>query len=72
MLGRLGLPVLIFLAGYETRFDQVKGDTLARSTGAWPASHVLGLAIGTLLSCAAGRCRARERGSRTGGAPESW
>ncbi|MFF2192215.1 cation:proton antiporter [Streptomyces sp. NPDC058157] len=50
VLSQLGLAMLIFLAGYEIRFDEVKGDTLARSAGAWLVSLALGLALGTLLA----------------------
>ncbi|GAA0283699.1 cation:proton antiporter [Streptomyces polychromogenes] len=49
-LSQLGLAMLIFLAGYEIRFDQVKGDTLNRAVAAWLASLALGLAVGTLLA----------------------
>lgn len=50
VLSQLGLAMLIFLAGYEIQFDQVKGDTLKRSVWAWVAALVLGLGIGLLLS----------------------
>ncbi|MFD8143430.1 cation:proton antiporter [Streptomyces sp. NPDC059708] len=49
-LSQLGLAMLIFLAGYEIRFDRVKGDTLTRSVAAWLVSLALGLAVGTLLA----------------------
>ncbi|MFJ9825982.1 cation:proton antiporter [Streptomyces sp. NPDC101160] len=48
-LSRLGLTVLIFLAGYEIGFGKVRGDTLRRSVWAWPAALALGLAAGVLL-----------------------
>ncbi|MGW7318764.1 cation:proton antiporter [Streptomyces sp. NPDC054854] len=50
VLGELGLAMLIFLAGYEIQFDQVKGDTLNRSVVAWLITLVLGLAAGILLA----------------------
>ncbi|MFF4322198.1 cation:proton antiporter [Streptomyces sp. NPDC001568] len=50
VLSELGLAMLIFLAGYEIRFDQVKGDTLNRSVVAWLVTLVLGLAAGILLA----------------------
>ncbi|MFD4244070.1 cation:proton antiporter [Streptomyces sp. NPDC058525] len=50
VLSRLGLAMLIFLAGYEIDFDRVKGDTLKRSVWAWLIALVLGLGIGTLLT----------------------
>ncbi|MEU9720880.1 cation:proton antiporter [Streptomyces sp. NPDC047976] len=50
VLSQLGLAMLIFLAGYEIRFDEVKGDTLRRSAWAWLAALALGLAAGTLLA----------------------
>ncbi|MER5729390.1 cation:proton antiporter [Streptomyces sp. NPDC002138] len=50
VLGQLGLAMLIFLAGYEIRFDRIGGDTLTRSAGAWLIALVLGLAAGTLLA----------------------
>ncbi|MET9958967.1 cation:proton antiporter [Streptomyces sp. NPDC006326] len=50
VLSRLGLAMLIFLAGYEIQFDQVKGETLTRSVWAWLAALALGLGLGTLLA----------------------
>ncbi|MFE2287607.1 cation:proton antiporter [Streptomyces sp. NPDC059443] len=50
VLSQLGLAMLIFLAGYEIQFAQVKGDTLKRSVWAWVAALALGLGIGLLLS----------------------
>ncbi|WP_405444198.1 cation:proton antiporter [Streptomyces avidinii] len=50
VLSRLGLAMLIFLAGYEIRFDRVRGDTLKRSVWAWLITLALGLGIGTLLA----------------------
>lgn len=50
VLSQLGLAMLIFLAGYEIRFDEVKGDTLKRSVWAWLAALALGLGIGSLLA----------------------
>ncbi|MFC9295915.1 cation:proton antiporter [Streptomyces sp. NPDC057011] len=50
VLSRLGLAMLIFLAGYEIRFDQVRGDTLKRSVWAWLIALALGLGTGTLLA----------------------
>ncbi|MDX2392988.1 MULTISPECIES: cation:proton antiporter [unclassified Streptomyces] len=50
VLSELGLAMLIFLAGYEIQFDQVKGDTLNRSVVAWLITLVLGLAAGILLA----------------------
>ncbi|WP_411105584.1 cation:proton antiporter [Streptomyces sp. cmx-4-9] len=49
VLSNLGLAMLIFLAGYEIRFDQVRGDTLTRSLWAWAAALALGLGVGILL-----------------------
>ncbi|WP_405533586.1 cation:proton antiporter [Streptomyces avidinii] len=50
VLSQLGLAMLIFLAGYEIRFDRVRGDTLKRSVWAWLIALALGLGIGTLLA----------------------
>ncbi|MCY0930278.1 cation:proton antiporter [Streptomyces sp. H27-H1] len=50
VLSELGLAMLIFLAGYEIQFAQVKGDTLKRSVWAWVAALALGLGLGLLLS----------------------
>lgn len=50
VLSELGLAMLIFLAGYEIQFAQVKGDTLKRSVWAWLAALTLGLGLGLLLS----------------------
>ncbi|MCB5169281.1 cation:proton antiporter [Streptomyces bambusae] len=50
VLSQLGLAMLIFLAGYEIRFDQVRGDTLRRSVAAWLAALAIGLALGVLLA----------------------
>lgn len=50
VLSRLGLAMLIFLAGYDVEFDRVKGDTLKRSVWAWMITLVLGLGAGILLS----------------------
>ncbi|MEU9251314.1 cation:proton antiporter [Streptomyces sp. NPDC048270] len=50
VLSELGLAMLIFLAGYEIQFDQVKGDTLKRSVWAWLIALALGLGIGILLA----------------------
>ncbi|MFZ3470497.1 cation:proton antiporter [Streptomyces sp. 4.24] len=50
VLSELGLAMLIFLAGYEIQFDQVKGDTLKRSVWAWVIALGLGLGIGLLLA----------------------
>ncbi|MFJ6938996.1 cation:proton antiporter [Streptomyces sp. NPDC101132] len=49
-LSQLGLAMLIFLAGYEIRFDRVRGDTLRRSVWAWITALALGLALGVLLA----------------------
>ncbi|MGW1434484.1 cation:proton antiporter [Streptomyces griseus] len=48
-LSDLGLSMLIFLAGYEIRFAEVRGDTLRRAGGAWVLSSV-GLGVALLLS----------------------
>ncbi|MGE7389418.1 cation:proton antiporter [Streptomyces sp. NPDC004126] len=50
VLSQLGLAMLIFLAGYEIKFDEVRGDTLRRSVWAWLAALALGLAAGALLA----------------------
>ncbi|MFG2879235.1 cation:proton antiporter [Streptomyces sp. NPDC048337] len=50
VLSQLGLAMLIFLAGYEIQFDQVKGDTLKRSVWAWLIALALGLGVGVLLA----------------------
>ncbi|MFI5616744.1 cation:proton antiporter [Streptomyces sp. NPDC051567] len=50
VLSDLGLAMLIFLAGYEIQFDQIRGDTLKRSLWAWVIALALGLGIGTLLA----------------------
>ncbi|MFE5732599.1 cation:proton antiporter [Streptomyces sp. NPDC056528] len=48
-LSQLGLTMLIFLAGYEIEFGEVRGDTLRRAVWAWVAALVLGLGTGILL-----------------------
>ncbi|MEV0317320.1 cation:proton antiporter [Streptomyces sp. NPDC050658] len=48
MLSDLGLCMLIFLAGHEIQFDEIRGDTLRRSVWAWVAALFLGL--GTALA----------------------
>ncbi|MFJ3879578.1 cation:proton antiporter [Streptomyces sp. NPDC090077] len=50
VLSQLGLAMLIFLAGYEIRFDEIRGDTLSRSVWAWLAALALGLGAGLLLA----------------------
>ncbi|MGW6706983.1 cation:proton antiporter [Streptomyces sp. NPDC054956] len=50
VLSQLGLAMLIFLAGYEIQFGQVRGDTLKRSVWAWLIALGLGLGIGVLLA----------------------
>ncbi|MFD9672590.1 cation:proton antiporter, partial [Streptomyces sp. NPDC059981] len=50
VLSELGLAMLIFLAGYEIKFAEVRGDTLRRSVWAWLAALALGLVLGTLLA----------------------
>ncbi|MET9696169.1 cation:proton antiporter [Streptomyces sp. NPDC006529] len=50
VLGRLGLAMLMFLAGYEIRFDRIGGDTLKRSAAAWLIALAAGLTAGTLLA----------------------
>ncbi|MEU2762039.1 cation:proton antiporter [Streptomyces sp. NPDC007094] len=49
-LSDLGLSMLIFLAGYEIRFAEVRGDTLRRAGGAWVLSFAAGLGVALLLS----------------------
>ncbi|MEU8773951.1 cation:proton antiporter [Streptomyces sp. NPDC048606] len=50
VLSQLGLAMLIFLAGYEIRFDRVGGDTLKRAAWSWLIALVLGLTVGVLLA----------------------
>ncbi|NEB36936.1 cation:proton antiporter [Streptomyces sp. SID14515] len=49
-LSDLGLSMLIFLAGYEIKFAEVRGDTLRRAGGAWVLSFAAGLGVALLLS----------------------
>lgn len=49
-LSDLGLSMLIFLAGYEIRFAEVRGSTLRRAGGAWVLSFAAGLGVALLLS----------------------
>ncbi|MCX3058835.1 cation:proton antiporter [Streptomyces beihaiensis] len=49
-LSHLGLSMLIFLAGYEIRFDAIRGDTLRRSVSAWLISLALGLGVALALT----------------------
>ncbi|WP_069737667.1 cation:proton antiporter [Streptomyces sp. EN27] len=49
-LSDLGLSMLIFLAGYEIRFAEVRGDTLRRAGGAWVLAFAAGLGVALLLS----------------------
>ncbi|GLF93320.1 cation:proton antiporter [Streptomyces yaizuensis] len=48
-LSRLGLAMLIFLAGYETDFAAIRGGVLRRALGAWLISLALGLGIAAAL-----------------------
>ncbi|PKV83672.1 cation:proton antiporter [Streptomyces sp. TLI_146] len=52
VLSRLGLSMLIFLAGYEIDFDAVRGDTLRRAVWAWLIT--LGLALGIAFALTGG------------------
>ncbi|MEU2060898.1 cation:proton antiporter [Streptomyces sp. NPDC013455] len=45
-LSDLGLAMLIFLAGYEIDFAEVRGGTLHRALGAWLLSLAAGLGLG--------------------------
>ncbi|CAM5226166.1 sodium/hydrogen exchanger [Streptomyces badius] len=49
-LSDLGLSMLIFLAGYEIRFAEVRGDTLRLAGGAWALAFAAGLGVALLLS----------------------
>ncbi|MFD4690150.1 cation:proton antiporter [Streptomyces sp. NPDC058463] len=49
-LADLGLAMLIFLAGYETDFAAVRGDTLRRSLWSWLVSLALGIGLAVLIS----------------------
>ncbi|WP_033209043.1 cation:proton antiporter [Streptomyces bikiniensis] len=50
VLSQLGLSMLIFLAGYEIEFANVRGGLLRRSLGAWLISLAAGLGLALLLS----------------------
>ncbi|MFI7386193.1 cation:proton antiporter [Streptomyces sp. NPDC049813] len=50
VLSDLGLSMLIFLAGYEIEFAEVRGDTLRRSVWAWLLSLAAGLALALALT----------------------
>ncbi|MFD6620178.1 cation:proton antiporter, partial [Streptomyces albidoflavus] len=50
LLSDLGLSMLIFLAGYEIQFAEIRGDTLRRSVWAWVASLVVGLGLALALT----------------------
>ncbi|MES9808353.1 cation:proton antiporter [Streptomyces cinereoruber] len=50
VLSQLGLSMLIFLAGYEIEFANVRGGLLRSSLGAWLISLAAGLGLGLLLS----------------------
>ncbi len=50
VLSELGLSMLIFLAGYEIEFANVRGGLLRRSLGAWLVSLAAGLGLALLLS----------------------
>ncbi|MEV7724275.1 cation:proton antiporter [Streptomyces sp. NPDC087917] len=50
VLSHLGLAMLIFLAGYEIKFDRIRGDTLTRSAWSWLVALALGMAAGLLLA----------------------
>ncbi|MFC8899370.1 cation:proton antiporter [Streptomyces cinereoruber] len=50
VLSQLGLSMLIFLAGYEIEFADVRGGLLRSSLGAWLISLAAGLGLGLLLS----------------------
>ncbi|MER6912598.1 cation:proton antiporter [Streptomyces sp. NPDC000594] len=49
-LSRLGLAMLIFLAGYEIDFTAVGGTVLRRAAGAWLAALALGLGAAATLA----------------------
>ncbi len=63
-LSQLGLTMLIFLAGYEIEFGEVRGDTLRRAVWAWVAASPWASASG---SCSAA---ATPRGLHRGGPDE--
>lgn len=48
-LSQLGLAFLMFLAGFEIDFDEVKGAPLRQATKGWFVSVVLGLSLGFLF-----------------------
>ncbi|MGI5473037.1 cation:proton antiporter [Streptomyces sp. CA-132043] len=49
-LAHLGLAMLIFLAGYEIEFADVRGDTLRRALWAWLLALVVGIGLALLIS----------------------
>jgi Kef-type K+ transport system membrane component KefB len=49
-----GLAILFFLAGYEIRFDRIRGEPLRRALGSWVGSLAVGLVVGGLLAALLG------------------
>ncbi|MCK1820253.1 cation:proton antiporter [Streptomyces sp. XM83C] len=49
-LSDLGLAMLIFLAGYEIEFAQIRGGTLRRALWAWLISITVGIGLGFAIS----------------------
>ena len=52
LLGKLGLGMLFFFAGYEIDFDRIKGKPLKLAAVGWAISLVLAYGIGGLLALA--------------------
>jgi Kef-type K+ transport system membrane component KefB len=48
-LSQFGLAFLMFLAGFEIDFDEVKGPPLTQAAKGWAVSVVLGLSVGTFF-----------------------
>jgi Kef-type K+ transport system membrane component KefB len=49
-ISELGLAMLMFLAGYEIRFDQVRGKPIELAVSSWVGSAILGTGVGVLIT----------------------
>lgn len=48
-IGDFGLAMLMFMAGYEIKFEEIRGKPIRLAVLSWAGSAVLGVAVGVLL-----------------------